>query len=30
MKYEIKIPKPCNEKWNAMTPTEKGAFCSNC
>ena len=30
MKYEIKIPKPCNEKWSEMTLTEKGAFCSNC
>ena len=30
MRYEIKIPKPCNEKWSEMTPTEKGAFCSNC
>jgi hypothetical protein len=30
MKYSIKIPKPCNEKWNEMTPTEKGAFCSKC
>ena len=30
MRYEIKIPKPCSEKWNEMTPTEKGAFCSNC
>ncbi|WP_194768059.1 carboxypeptidase-like regulatory domain-containing protein [Tamlana sp. I1] len=30
MKYKIKIPKPCNEKWNEMSRTEKGAFCSNC
>ena len=30
MKYEIKIPNPCNEKWSKMTPTEKGAFCSSC
>ena len=30
MKYEIKIPNPCNEKWSEMTPIEKGAFCSNC
>jgi hypothetical protein len=30
MRYEIKIPKPCNEKWREMTPTQKGAFCSNC
>lgn len=30
MKYLIKIPSPCSEKWSEMTPTEKGVFCSNC
>lgn len=30
MRYKIRIPEPCNEKWSEMTPTEKGAFCSNC
>jgi hypothetical protein len=30
MKYVIEIPKPCNENWNKMTPTEKGMYCSNC
>jgi len=30
MKYKIEIPKPCNENWNKMSPTEKGAFCSQC
>jgi hypothetical protein len=30
MNYQIKIPKPCTEKWNEMTPTDKGAFCLNC
>ena len=30
MKYNIQIPKPCNENWNEMTPTQKGMFCSNC
>ncbi|WP_027078043.1 carboxypeptidase-like regulatory domain-containing protein [Maribacter antarcticus] len=30
MKYEIKIPNPCSENWNQMTPTEKGVFCFNC
>lgn len=30
MKYVITIPEPCNENRNAMTPTEKGMFCSNC
>lgn len=24
------IPEPCSEDWSAMTPTEKGAFCSSC
>ena len=30
MKTKITIPEPCNEDWNKMTPTEKGAFCSSC
>jgi len=30
MQYTIKIPKPCNEKWNEMTSSQKGKFCSNC
>ncbi|NHM08315.1 hypothetical protein G4D82_13890 [Flavobacterium sp. CYK-4] len=30
MKYRIEIPKPCNENWSQMTPTERGMFCSNC
>lgn len=24
------IQTPCKENWNAMTPTEKGAFCQKC
>ena len=30
MKTKITLPEPCNEDWNKMTPTEKGAFCSLC
>jgi mRNA-degrading endonuclease RelE of RelBE toxin-antitoxin system len=26
MKYTIKIPKPCNENWSKMTPTQRGMF----
>src|SRR5690606_21600296 len=26
----IRIPNPCGEDWNKMTPTEKGAFCDKC
>lgn len=27
---KISIPEPCHEKWEDMTPTERGAFCHNC
>lgn len=26
----INIPKPCNENWSEMSPTERGAFCNKC
>lgn len=27
---KIHIPDPCDENWDKMTPTEKGAFCQKC
>lgn len=27
---KIKINEPCHEKWNEMTPDEKGRFCDKC
>ncbi|WP_248724411.1 energy transducer TonB [Seonamhaeicola sp. ML3] len=31
MKYfSIKIPEPCHEDWNTMTPKEKGRYCDAC
>lgn len=27
---KIHIPEPCSEKWDEMTPSEKGAFCEKC
>ncbi len=29
-KYTLSIPNPCNEKWENMTPTEKGRYCKVC
>lgn len=28
--YKLNIPTPCQEKWNEMTATERGAFCHSC
>ncbi len=28
--YSFKIPEPCSEDWNQMTPSAKGRFCSSC
>lgn len=27
---KIRIPKPCHEDWNAMTPNQQGRFCDSC
>jgi hypothetical protein len=29
-KFQLHIPEPCHEKWDEMTPAEKGRFCSSC
>ncbi len=29
-KYVLRIPEPCNEKWENMTPTPNGRFCHVC
>lgn len=28
--YSLRIPEPCHEDWNQMTPSDKGRFCSSC
>lgn len=27
---KIRIPKPCHEDWNSMTPNQQGRFCDSC
>lgn len=27
---QLHIPEPCHERWNNMTPVEKGRFCGSC
>ena len=29
-KFQIAVPNPCGEKWNAFTKTSNGGFCSSC
>jgi hypothetical protein len=29
-KYKLKIPEPCKENWEEMTPQENGRFCLSC
>ena len=30
MQYKITIPKPCQENWDTMIPSEKGRYCNRC
>jgi hypothetical protein len=29
-KFQLKIPEPCHESWDKMTPVDKGRFCDSC
>ena len=29
-KFELSIPKPCHENWDAMTADQQGRFCGAC
>lgn len=28
--FQLSIPKPCHENWDAFTPTSTGGFCASC
>lgn len=28
--YSLRIPEPCHEDWNLMSPKDKGRFCNSC
>lgn len=30
VELKVRIPTPCHEDWNVMTPTQKGKFCGVC
>lgn len=30
MENKVRIPNPCNENWNAMSPKGNGRFCNSC
>ena len=29
-KFQLSIPEPCHENWDAMKPAERGRFCGSC
>lgn len=29
-RVHLRIPEPCHENWEDMTPNERGRFCQNC
>ncbi len=28
--FQLEIPKPCTQNWDAMTPSQQGRFCNSC